>query len=120
MDRSFFILLLIPAVFLAGCCGTSAPSSSGFCPYGTYGESCTRACKIFKGGPDCFEQCIDSVRSEGLGDATTCCKETNRMNCENKCRQQFQGEALQECLEMCDDIIKASGVPEDMCYLPIL
>ncbi|MEM3364471.1 MAG: hypothetical protein QXS93_03110 [Candidatus Micrarchaeia archaeon] len=119
MDRTLYILLLVlPVVFLSGCCGP-ATSYSSSCPYGTYGETCTKVCKSV-GGKNCFSQCIDNVRAEGLGDATTCCKETFLQNCRSKCKGVAYGEDLQDCYAECDMILESTGLDKDICYLPFL
>lgn len=114
--RALLLLAVLPLFLLAGCCGSTP---SGSCPYGTYGESCTRVCNAMGGGEGCFTQCMDGVRAEGLGDATTCCKETLKMNCENMCRQKMQPEDLQDCFNECAAVHQAAGIPDDICYMPL-
>ena len=87
MRLAIFGLLFI-GLLIMGCCGTSTPSAN--CPYGTYGSSCTELCDKsqgtqFDGGPNCFSDCMDMVRAQELGDATTCCKENGRQQCNRYC-----------------------------------
>ena len=121
MKTYIVLLFAIPLlIMLSGCCGLTNPQSSS-CPYGTYGESCSLVCKNTGGGSTCFTQCMDSVRAAGLGDATTCCKETYGMYCERSCRnigQSYGEDAYTECVDGCKEIIKSANLPEDICYIP--
>jgi hypothetical protein len=119
-----YLLFGILAVFsiLQGCCLATTPSApSGSCPYGTYGSACTSLCSSV-GGDNCFTKCMDSVRSEGLGDATTCCKQSFRTQCDSTCaalETQTQGDTTKaECMSECLGNYQALNVPPDICYLP--
>lgn len=117
---SYLGLFAAFAVF-SGCCGTaSTPSSS--CPYGTYGETCSAVCSQPGMGGNCVSDCMDSVRSYGLGDATTCCKETFRQNCDRTCTElerSTQGDTTKaECMDECTSTVSSAGLPLDACYLP--
>ncbi|MCX8199930.1 MAG: hypothetical protein N3G76_00495 [Candidatus Micrarchaeota archaeon] len=117
--QNLLLPIILLGILLAGCCGLSSKESAS-CPYGTYGETCTKVCNAV-GGDNCFSQCIDRVRMEGLGDATTCCKETFISNCRNMCKQSAQYEEdLQECYVECSAVIASAGLPEDICNLPFL
>ncbi len=85
--------LLLAGIFIMGCCGPIT-TSSGLCPYGTYGDACSKICEKdtgteFDSGPDCFTTCIDMVKGQGLGDATTCCKQNVRQTCTTACQEQM-------------------------------
>jgi hypothetical protein len=127
---------IIPAIVilivLYGCCCAMTPPSSGpstsfsyggSCPYGTYGESCTRVCQANPGIPNCFNTCMDGVRSEGLGDATTCCPETVRMQCDSMCtdlESRTEGDTTKaECMDECLGTYQAVNAPLDICAMPL-
>ena len=135
------VLLAVIASFalLFGCCGTTAPEtpSTGFCPLGTYGGACTNFCEKAKGtgfdpGGDCFAQCTDDVRTQGLGDATACCKESMRAQCTRTCNamlsnteseypgQMDSAEAsdfLYGCMAECGGAYGQIGISADSCSL---
>ena len=110
------------SLLLLGCCsGTSSPPSGsqpGFCPYGTYGSACTDICAKMRQGEGCFSTCMDWVRKEGLGDATTCCKKTFRGWCQELCAE-YSGIPEQECMGDCSEQYGAFGISLDSCYVPI-
>ena len=117
---------LLPAtmgilLILAGCCSSSSPSSPSYCT--TYGEACTNLCSQMEMGEGCFTECMDAVSSEGLGDATTCCKYTFRQYCDSMCtdlEHSTEGDTPKsECMEFCRDTMAVSGLPFDSCYLPL-
>lgn len=86
--------LLLAGLFLMGCCGPTSSSTSGICPYGTYGGACTEFCdKSARAGiskrEGCFSECMGIVKQQGFGDATTCCKENMRQGCARVCREQI-------------------------------
>ena len=119
MGKAFFFLI-ISSFLLAGCCGpTGSMSSSGSCPYGTFGESCTNVCNIVNQGDSCFTKCMDQVRNDGLGDATTCCKKTVRMECDEQCtalEQSTHGDTTKsECMDNCLGTFASTGLPLDSC-----
>jgi len=119
---NFYVLGLVAIfIFIGGCCASTPSLPSSSCPYGTYGETCTAWCSQ-TGGENCFSDCMDSVRSYGLGDATTCCKETFRQNCDNTCTEQiarYPDMPRDECMQECE-AIGAMGYPIDSCYLPFV
>src|SRR5512137_2626637 len=110
------ILLALAVSLLAyGCCGPTAPSTNqGSCPYGTYGSACTDVCQKANLGEGCFSQCMDDVRSEGLGDATTCCESTFRQVCDYQCtalEESTQGDTTKaECMDECTATYATVGV----------
>lgn len=118
--NAYAVSLIAAFIFIAGCCAPTTPSSPSIsCPYGTYDETCTAVCQI-SGGENCVPDCMNSVRSYGLGDATTCCKETFRQHCQSTCAKEVainpemsQGECMQEC-----EAVGSAGYPMDSCYLP--
>jgi hypothetical protein len=117
------ILAVILAIFsVYGCCGATTPSSSS-CQYGTYGSTCTAICSSHPEVDNCFTTCMDGVRSEGLGDATTCCKQTFRMQCDSMCadlEKSTQGDTTKaECMEECFAADAAGTVPLDLCWVPV-
>jgi len=119
--KNEFIILAGILVLLAGCCSPTTPSSSSHCT--TYGEACTSVCTNMNMGEGCFTQCMDGVRSEGLGDATTCCARTFRQYCDQTCtdlESSTEGDTTKaECMEECTATIAVSGAPLDSCYLPL-
>jgi hypothetical protein len=123
--RIIYIICIFTAfAVLYGCCGSTTPSSSsGFCPYGTYGSACTDICSQLDQGEGCFTQCMDGVRAEGLGDATTCCTSTFRQDCDSMCTQlesSTQGDTTKsECMEECSAVYDTVGVAPGSCYLPL-
>ena len=112
------------AVTLTGCCCASTPSpssGSSSCSLGTYGSACTDACsKYMPGDEGCFTKCMDSVRSEGLGDSTTCCKQSFRQWCEPQCDQPgWSASDVSDCKAECQASTASTGISYDSCYLPI-
>ena len=120
--RLFLLSITALAIVLCGCCGSTTPSSTGYCPLGTYGSACTEVCQKLGMGEGCFSQCMDSVRSEGLGDATTCCRQSMRSYCDAMCtdlERRVGGDTPKsECMEYCESEYSATGLPFDSCYLP--
>ena len=124
MKIIYLISILAAPLVLYGCCGSTTPSSSsGFCPYGTYGSACTDICSQLNQGEGCFSQCMDGVRAEGLGDATTCCKTTFGQYCDSTCtdlESSTEGDTTKaECMEECTAVYGTVGVSSDSCYLPL-
>jgi len=124
MQSVYALIMLVAFLAFAGCCGmASGPSSpSSSCPHGTYGETCTSVCSQSGMGENCFPDCTESVRSAGLGDATTCCKITFRQYCDSMCadlENSTQGDTPKaDCMEECTLTASAAGLSLDMCYLP--
>ncbi len=128
--RKIVFGLVFVILLLAGCCGLTGPSALG-CT--TYGEACTEFCNKARGtafdyGPNCFSQCMDDVRSQGLGDATTCCKESMKQQCERVCKsrlsaiaakygQPLDEEEVGECMDECVGAYIAIGMSPDSCSL---
>ncbi|NYZ74047.1 hypothetical protein H0O00_02805 [Candidatus Micrarchaeota archaeon] len=124
MKILYLIGIFAAFAFLSGCCGSTTPSSSsGFCPYGTYGSACTNICSQLNQGEGCFSQCMDGVRAEGLGDATTCCTSTFRQDCDSMCtelEQSTQGDTTKaECMEECFANYATVGIDMDSCAVPL-
>ena len=115
---------------------SSPSSSSSFCSLGTYGPACTNLCEKmagtqFDGGPNCFSDCMDTVRQEGLGDATTCCKESINQQCQRSCANvvsalvskygadvvtpEEQQDTLSGCLNECTGLYQQVGISLDSC-----
>lgn len=112
------MMLLFGVLLFAGCCGpTGASESSGSCSLGTYGSACTDLCDRM-GGEDCFTKCMDEVRAQGLGDATTCCKSTYRQNCEQICNE-YGSYGMDECMSDCAGQFSSLGFSLDSCALPV-
>ncbi len=131
------VLFVLPLLLIAGCCGMSSPSSSSsFCSLGTYGPACTNFCEksagtAYDGGPDCVSECMDLVRQQGLGDATTCCKESISQQCQRSCTNEVsalvskygadvvtpaeQQDTLNGCLDECTAVYQQFGVSLDSC-----
>lgn len=123
MDSMPVFGMLVALFVFAGCCGmTGSPSPSSSCPYGTYGETCSAFCSKSVSNESCIPDCMDSVRSYGLGDATTCCKTSIRQNCDATCtalEQSTQGDTPKaDCMEECTGAYSTLGIPLDICYLP--
>jgi len=134
---SFVIPLLVLAI--SGCCNVTSPSppaSSSFCSLGTYGPACTAYCEKaagtqFDSGPNCDVDCMDLVRQQGLGDATTCCKESINQQCQRSCTNvvnalvskysadvvtpEEQQDTLDGCLAECTGFYRQVGIPLDSC-----
>ncbi len=127
MDKPAIFAVIVSLALIHGCCSSTAlqgPAySSSSCPYGTYGESCTRICDATGMGGNCWAQCMDGVRSENLGDATTCCHETLQMSCQRMCDEMAQRigtqDEMADCLEECSGTYASVGVPMDVCYIPL-
>ncbi len=131
------ILFVLPLLLIAGCCNLTSPSSSSsFCSLGTYGPACTYVCEKsagtpYDGGPNCDLDCMNLVRQQGLGDATTCCKESIEQQCQRSCADEVsalvskygadvvtpaeQQDTLNGCLELCEEPFLATGVPLSSC-----
>lgn len=133
MKMILFAPLLAAMALLAGCCGLTGPSSCT-----TYGEACTEFCEKSKGtqfdpGGDCFTTCMGEVKAQGLGDSTTCCKESMRTQCQSTCDAKFSqlyakygasamdpGEKqdfIDGCLAECQGMYEQIGMPLDSCSL---
>jgi hypothetical protein len=73
-------------------------------------------------GENCFSDCAESVRSAGLGDATTCCKVTFRQYCDSMCTElerSTEGDTTKaECMEECTMTASSAGLSLDGCFLP--
>lgn len=115
------ILLLFGAVFMAGCCGptgSSYSSGSSSCSLGTYGGACTDLCYRMGEGEGCVSRCIDEVRREGMGDATTCCRGTYRDQCREMCNE-YGSYGMDECMYDCEMQYTDFGLSMDECGLPV-
>ena len=95
MERNIlFGSILGLMVLFSGCCGSTGSDSSYSSSCTTYGEACTDLCNAakgteFDGGSNCFSECTGYARSQGLGDATTCCRESIRQNCQRTCDEMY-------------------------------
>jgi hypothetical protein len=73
-------------------------------------------------GENCFTDCMDSVHSAGLGDATTCCKQSFRAYCDNMCTELVSSTGgdtpKSDCMDECTMTATSAGIPLDGCYLP--
>ncbi|VVC03824.1 Uncharacterised protein [Candidatus Bilamarchaeum dharawalense] len=122
--RLLILFGLVLSILTAGCCCALTPesSSSGFCPYGTYGSACSYVCTKAN-VPNCVSTCLDDVRAEGLGDATTCCPSTFRQDCDDICTDLAistnGGESKADCMDNCLANYEAVGVNPDTCAIPI-
>lgn len=113
------VFLLMGTLLMAGCCGPTGPSSSsGHCSLGTYGEACTSLCNRMGEGEGCFSRCMDEVRAEGLGDATTCCTSTYRDQCQEIC-DMYGSYGMEECMSDCIMQYADFGLSMDECGLPV-
>ena len=65
---------------------------------------------------------MDLVKGNGLGDSTTCCKESVRSFCETQCNQlssSTQGDtSVSECMTECTAASSSQNIPLDSCMLP--
>jgi hypothetical protein len=115
--RDILFALIVCSIAIMGCCASTTPSSS--CPYGTFGETCSTVCDKTGGGDSCYESCVDYVRSAGLGDATTCCAQSVRMECVSQCKEleaSTHGDTTQsECMDNCAANYGSVGIPMDSC-----
>lgn len=133
------VLFVLPLLLIAGCCNLTSPSSessSSFCSLGTYGPACTSYCEKaagtqFDSGPNCDLDCMNLVRQQGLGDATTCCKESISQQCQRSCTNEVsalvskygadvvtpaeQQDTLNGCLAECTAAYQQLGVSMDSC-----
>ena len=130
-----YLLALSALLFVSGCCGSTESKSS--CQLGTYGEACTQFCDRSAGtqfdlGPNCFSQCMDDVKQQGLGDATTCCKKSMRNECQDWCSAKLSQTAatygstmdqaekddfVQGCMDECTGGYQQLGISLDSCSL---
>jgi len=117
--KTVFALIAVSCLILLGCCSATAPSqASSACQYGTYGSACNEICDNFKPGDEtCFTKCMDGIRSEGLGDATTCCKQSFRQFCDKTCAP-MQDEDLEDCYIECTGA-GAINIYLDKCYVSV-
>lgn len=117
--KSMHVILLFGAVLLAGCCGPTGPSSgSGYCALGTYGEACADLCYRMGEGEGCVSRCMEEVRREGMGDATTCCTSTYRDQCQETCNE-YGSYGIGECMSECAVQYEEFGFHMDECGLPV-
>ena len=136
MAKNIFIHALIfgTLALIAGCCGSTSSSS---CSLGTYGEACTQFCDRsagtqFDSGPNCFSECTNLVRQQGLGDATTCCTETINQGCQRTCSGRLsqvvsqygsvmdhaeKDDFTQECIGECTGAYQQMGISLDSCNM---
>ena len=112
------VFLLLGALSLAGCCGPTGTSGSSSCRLGTYGEACTDLCYRMGEGEGCFSRCMDEVRAEGWGDATTCCRDTYRDQCREICNE-YGSYGMEECMRDCEAQYADFGLSMDGCGLPV-
>jgi len=111
--------LLLGMVLAARCCGPTGPSpGSGSRRLGTYGEACSSLCSRMGGGRGCFSSCMDEVRAQGLGDATTCCRSTYRDQCREMCNE-YGSYGMDECMADCEMQYADFGLSMDECGLPV-
>jgi hypothetical protein len=118
MDLKLLCVFAASLLFLGCCCAATPDAPTGSCPYGTYGSACSEMCSRLQQAEGCTSQCLDSVKSEGLGDATTCCKSTFRQWCQDLCGQN-QYTPQQECMADCAQQYADFGISLDSCYVPV-
>ncbi len=115
------LMLMMGMAALAGCCCASESlisSGSSSCTLGTYGEACTDLCSRTGEGEGCVSRCIDEVRTEGMGDATTCCTSTYRDQCQETCNE-YGSYGVEECMSDCEGQYAQFGFSMDECGLPV-
>ena len=100
---------------------------------GTYGSACTNFCDKSQGtefatSGDCFTACMGTVRQQGFGDATTCCKESMSTICQRTCSNSMAAiaqkygqapgpEEVSQCVDECSGMYIQLGIPLSSCGL---
>ena len=114
-----FALLGLSMLLFYGCCGITS-SGGGSCPLGTYGSACSELCSDMGAGEGCVSQCLDEVRKEGMGDATTCCRQDFRGWCSDMCAEEAsEYYPRDECISECVSQYSSYGFDPDSCALPV-
>lgn len=96
MEQILSILALFSAIGLMGCCCGSTPGpQTAYCPYGTYGESCTKICDAMRGtdydSPDCVSECNGIVVEYEQSSPDACCPQNIRQGCASMCNTYLEG-----------------------------